>query len=67
MRNEVPTFARPDNLCGNMLVLPIASSRSEGEEHCLAVGQELRPAVGGLSFFQASERLWVASSVRHLL
>ena len=67
MGDQVPALARPESLYAYLLVLPIAGSGSEGEEHGLAARQKLRPAMGSLPFLEMSQRLWGASPIRHLL
>ena len=65
--DQVSPFARPDRLDGNLRVGESDCSSSGSKEHCLAAGQELRPAVADLPFLETSQRLRGASCVRHLL
>jgi len=65
--DQVPPFARPDRLGGDLRVGEIKSIRSGSKQHCPAAGQELRPEGTDLPYLEARQRPWGASPVRHLL
>jgi hypothetical protein len=65
--DHIPPFTCPNPLDGNLRGGKIKCTRSGGKENCLPVGQELRPALAGVSFFETSQRFRCASRVRYLL
>src|ERR1700730_12375400 len=65
--DQIPSFACPDQLDGDLRAWPIVVIRSSSKESCLTARQELRPAVDELPFLETSQRLRGASSIRYLL
>jgi hypothetical protein len=65
--DQVPSFARPEQLDGNLRIVPIGASIRSSKEHGVAAGQKLRPAVAALVFRDLSQWLGGTSRIRHYL